>query len=483
MKRAFRTLIASVLLILGSHEASGQTVSATQDVIHVDVKTTNAAGLLRSMIEFAGFPVVSAVPPNEEQFEYQGQYPNWPALLDVLIERLQIQVMTQNKLLVLRPACSRLPASTPGPPSSEKVSLNFEHLPLPRLFKLLNVEARITPEDQTIINRTAVTLRLRDVPVGDVLQAVATATGFQWAGDAETGWRLQRAGSSDCAFSWSRPDRDRGTGYWLGSKDASCPHHAPSDGKSRGCLPSELYALHTLRPVGYVNWRGRFVALMERPDGLLDPTRVGDYLGHDFGKVVKIDSEGLEVKEIIQDDKGTWIEKAQILRFGVYSKPTQPIPYRRTYIQPGSPQSTYETELQSISMFSQQWARAMDICARHHPDVSQGQAEALIRWRNRNADELKDITRHVDAFAELVAADYAVPKSLILQIMRDNLVRDVDGTFKIAGELSSPSAHARCAEQVAWMDDRHNDLAQRFPLALTVMRQCKELGTCPRFDE
>jgi hypothetical protein len=484
MQQTFWTVIVSALLIVGAHAASDQPVSAPSDVIHVDVKTSNAAGLLRSMTDFAGLPLVSAVPPDEEQLEFQGQYPSWPALLEALSTRLQMTAIAQNKLLVLRPACSRLPASPPGPASAEKLSLNFEHLPLSNLFKILKVEPRITPEDQSIIERTGLTLRLRDVTTGDLLQAVATAIGFQWAGDAETGWRFQRAGSSDCAFSWVRPDRDRGAQFWMGRKDKSCPHrNPPSADNTRLCDSLELFSLHTLRPVGYANWRGRFVALVERPDGLLDPTRVGDYLGRDYGKVMKIDAKGLDVREIIQDDEGTWIEKAQIIRFGEYPKPTQPVRYRRIFIGQDSPQALYEKELQSVFMFSQQWARAMDICARHHPDVSRGQTEALSRWRDRNAKELKDISRHVKAFVELVAADYDVPKGLIEKIMQDNVARDVEGSFKITGELSSTSVRALCAAQMGWLDDQRNDLTQRFPQALKVMRQCTELGTCLRLED
>ncbi|MEY4766380.1 MAG: hypothetical protein RI907_3053, partial [Pseudomonadota bacterium] len=187
MKRAFWTLIASALLSLGAQEACGQSGPASPEVIQVDVNTSNAAGLLRSMFDFAGYPLVSVAPANVDPIEFQGQHPNWSALVDALVERLNMQVVAQNKILVVRPACSRLQASPPGPASTEKLSLHFERLPLTTLFELLNIAPLIAPADQALINRTAVTLRLRDAPVSDVLQAVATAVGFQWAGDAATG--------------------------------------------------------------------------------------------------------------------------------------------------------------------------------------------------------------------------------------------------------------------------------------------------------
>ena len=484
MPHTFWTVILIVLLSLGARGASGQPATVPPDDIHVDIKTNNAAGLLRSMTDFSGLPLVSALPPDRQGFEFKGRYPTWPALLEALSERLQMKAMAQNKLLVLRPACSRLPASPPGPASAEKLSLNFEHLPLPSLFKLLKLEPLIAPEDQRIFERTGVTLRLRNVTRGDLLQAVATATGFQWAGDAQTGWRLQRADASDCAFTWPRPDRERASQLWMGGNGKSCLHRGPpSVDNTRSCEPMELFALHTLRPVGYVNWRGRFVALVERWDGQLYPARAGDYLGRDFGKVMKIDAEGLDIRDIIQDDGGTWVEKAQIMRFGEYPKPTQPGRYRRTYIVPESPQALYEKDLQALFMFSGQWARALGICARHHPNVSQGQSAALLRWQERNADDLKDISRHVDAFVEFVAADYAVPRRLIAQIMQDNMAGDIEGSFKITGELSSSSVRALCAAQAGWMDDPRNDLARRFPQALEIMRQCTELGTCQRFED
>jgi hypothetical protein len=245
----------------------------------------------------------------------------------------------------------------------------------------------------------------------------------------------------------------------------------------------EMFALHTLRPAGHVTWRGRVVALLERPDGALQPTHPGDYLGRDFGKVMKIDREGLEVREIIQDENDVWVEKAQTLHVGAFPKPTQPLRYRREYIQSGSPQATYEAELTTLSTFSRQWADVLNLCAQHHPSVSQGQSEALMRWRARNAPALNEINRHVEAYAALVASDYAVPTRVVLQVMQENSVADVAGRFKIAGELSSASARAVCAAQVAWLDDPGNDLDQRFPQALAVIRQCKDVGACPRLDD
>ena len=72
--------------------------------------------------------------------------------------------------------------------------------------------------------------------------------------------------------------------------------------------PLESYPLDTLRMVGSLRRAGQAVALIQA-DKLLYQVRKGDHLGQDQGAVVRIDDNGLELEEIVQEAAGTWSKR------------------------------------------------------------------------------------------------------------------------------------------------------------------------------
>lgn len=75
--------------------------------------------------------------------------------------------------------------------------------------------------------------------------------------------------------------------------------------------PQELehYALDALRMVGIVEFSGEMRALVRAPDGVVHRVSPGNYLGLNAGKVTFIDETGMELREIIADRQGQWIER------------------------------------------------------------------------------------------------------------------------------------------------------------------------------
>jgi type IV pilus assembly protein PilP len=76
--------------------------------------------------------------------------------------------------------------------------------------------------------------------------------------------------------------------------------------------PLESYPLDTMTMVGSLRRDGNPVALV-RLDNLLHQVRVGNYLGQNYGKVIKIDETEVTVREIVQDGGGDWIERTASL--------------------------------------------------------------------------------------------------------------------------------------------------------------------------
>jgi type IV pilus assembly protein PilP len=63
---------------------------------------------------------------------------------------------------------------------------------------------------------------------------------------------------------------------------------------------------------GSVLRQGRPVALIT-VDKLLYQVKLGDYVGQNYGRVVKIEESKIELREIVQDASGEWVERITAL--------------------------------------------------------------------------------------------------------------------------------------------------------------------------
>ncbi len=77
--------------------------------------------------------------------------------------------------------------------------------------------------------------------------------------------------------------------------------------------PLESYPLDSMTMVGSVIRAGRPYALV-RVDRLLYQVKSGDYLGQNYGKIVKISETELDLREIVQDAGGEWVERPTALK-------------------------------------------------------------------------------------------------------------------------------------------------------------------------
>lgn len=82
---------------------------------------------------------------------------------------------------------------------------------------------------------------------------------------------------------------------------------------SRRKEPLESYPLDTVAMVGSLARQGQPVALL-RVENLLYQVRLGNYVGQNYGKVIKVDETEVVLREIVQDAAGEWIERTATLR-------------------------------------------------------------------------------------------------------------------------------------------------------------------------
>lgn len=75
----------------------------------------------------------------------------------------------------------------------------------------------------------------------------------------------------------------------------------------------EAFPLDSMVMVGSMVRAGKPVALIKVND-LLYQVRPGDYLGQNYGRVMKIDETEVALREIVQDAVGEWIERSAALQ-------------------------------------------------------------------------------------------------------------------------------------------------------------------------
>ena len=77
--------------------------------------------------------------------------------------------------------------------------------------------------------------------------------------------------------------------------------------------PLEAYPLDAMTMVGSLIKQGKPVALV-RLDNLIYQVRQGQYLGQNYGRVVKVGDSEVVLREIVQESSGEWVERAATLQ-------------------------------------------------------------------------------------------------------------------------------------------------------------------------
>lgn len=75
----------------------------------------------------------------------------------------------------------------------------------------------------------------------------------------------------------------------------------------------EAYALDTLRMVGTLTNQKGLWALIRAQDGSIHRIQAGQHMGLNYGRVIKILPNKIELMEIVPDRTGTWREQAASL--------------------------------------------------------------------------------------------------------------------------------------------------------------------------
>jgi type IV pilus assembly protein PilP len=96
-------------------------------------------------------------------------------------------------------------------------------------------------------------------------------------------------------------------------QEARQPNSLLTSEMSRRKEPLESFPLDSMSMIGSVSRQGRQFALL-KVDNLLYQVKSGDYLGQNYGKIIKISETDIALREIVQDAAGEWIERTSTLQ-------------------------------------------------------------------------------------------------------------------------------------------------------------------------
>lgn len=81
----------------------------------------------------------------------------------------------------------------------------------------------------------------------------------------------------------------------------------------RNCEELEEAPLDSLRMVGTLETSGRQWGILLASDGNIYRVRVGNYIGQNYGKIMSVSEDRIELREIIPDGLGGWQERSASL--------------------------------------------------------------------------------------------------------------------------------------------------------------------------
>ncbi len=101
----------------------------------------------------------------------------------------------------------------------------------------------------------------------------------------------------------------------------SAPRSAVAKGGNSGLAPDfnrpreplEGEPLDSLRMVGTLERNGNSWALVRMSDSTIHRVKPGNYLGQNYGKIIKVTESEVEVAEIVPDGLGGWMERQAAL--------------------------------------------------------------------------------------------------------------------------------------------------------------------------
>jgi type IV pilus assembly protein PilP len=93
------------------------------------------------------------------------------------------------------------------------------------------------------------------------------------------------------------------------ARDANAPGSALKPDITRNREPLEEFPLDGLRMLGTINKGKSVFAMVKAPDNVVHRVSIGNHMGQNYGKIVKITDSQIDLVEIIPDGFGAFMER------------------------------------------------------------------------------------------------------------------------------------------------------------------------------
>lgn len=90
----------------------------------------------------------------------------------------------------------------------------------------------------------------------------------------------------------------------------------PQPDQNRTREPLESFPLDGLKMSGTLGLAKSMEGLVRDPDGVVHRVRVGNYLGQNYGRIIAIAEEKIDLVELIPNGSGGWMERAATMALG-----------------------------------------------------------------------------------------------------------------------------------------------------------------------
>ena len=69
-----------------------------------------------------------------------------------------------------------------------------------------------------------------------------------------------------------------------------------------------MFPLDSLKMVGTIGRASHMQALIEDPDGVIHRVVTNEYMGQNYGRVIAVAADHVDLIELVSDDNGGWIK-------------------------------------------------------------------------------------------------------------------------------------------------------------------------------
>ena len=84
----------------------------------------------------------------------------------------------------------------------------------------------------------------------------------------------------------------------------------PRPDQNRAKEPLEMFALDSLKMVGTVGTGGGIEVLVKDPGGVIHRVHRNEYMGQNYGRVIAIGEDHIDLVELVSNGNGGWMERS-----------------------------------------------------------------------------------------------------------------------------------------------------------------------------